>query len=187
MRYFILPAVASLLFTIPGALAEGVNQPIPQDPAREEQRYRERLDWNQRTLGGAYQKVGHKDPRWDNLAEQALDAAARAFSLQVEPVITRDELFQRLKRAVNAGCDDPLILYLYARLSIGRNDVGPNEELEKRQITAATAMQQSRYPPFRRALALSKTGLLILEGKNLSSEARTQAGLLLDAAPGPSL
>ena len=50
-----------------------------------EKRYRERLEWNRRTLEGAYEKVGKKDPRWDGPAREALDLAARLFSQQVDP------------------------------------------------------------------------------------------------------
>ncbi len=45
------------------------DQAIPQDRAKTEKRERERMEWHFRTSVGAYDKVGKKDPRWDDLAQ----------------------------------------------------------------------------------------------------------------------
>ena len=60
--------------------------------------------------------------------------------------------------AGDAGCDDPMVLYLYARASFGVNDPGPEEAL-RRARTAAQGLAASRYPAIRRAVALSVSGL----------------------------
>src|SRR5579875_2725668 len=70
------------LAAAPDAVA---SEPIPQDAARMERRSHERLEWARATLGAGYERVGKKDPRWDGPAREALDLAARAFSLQDDP------------------------------------------------------------------------------------------------------
>ena len=108
-------------------MAIGANKPIPQDTVRMEKRFRERLEWNRRTLEGSYDWAGKKDPRWDPAAREALDAAARMFSFQVDPFVYLKDVHVPAKKAVDAGCDDPLILYLYARTSVGKDFPGDDE------------------------------------------------------------
>jgi hypothetical protein len=43
--------------------ALAADAPIPQDAAQSQKRHRERLEWNRRTLQGAYDKVGKRNPR----------------------------------------------------------------------------------------------------------------------------
>ena len=89
------PLVVGLTVLV-SAAAVGAETPIPQDAVRMEKRRRERLEWNRRTLRGAYDKVGKKDPRWDEPAREAMDLAARMFSEQVDPEVT-------LRRRPQAG------------------------------------------------------------------------------------
>ena len=77
--------LAGLWFALPSILVGGADGPIPQDPDRQRQRFDDMLAWNRRTLEGAYEKVGNKDPKWDKAAREALDAAARVFSLAIDP------------------------------------------------------------------------------------------------------
>ncbi len=75
-----------LIFLLPvDALA--AEKPIPQDHGRMKKQFLDRLEWNRRTLQGAYDKIGKKDPRWDEPARRALDRAAQMFSRQYEPII----------------------------------------------------------------------------------------------------
>jgi hypothetical protein len=134
------------------AVASGAEKPIPQDTAQMEQRYRERLEWNRKTLGQAYDKIGKRSPRWDEPARAALDLVARMFSQQQDPVIIPDNIHSLAKKAVEAGCDDPMILYLYARTSDGPLMPSP-AEYSRRLSAAADAMAASRYSPYRRAAA----------------------------------
>src|SRR5439155_18612823 len=107
--------VALLVIACQPNAVSGQNRPIPQDPVRQEQRFRDMLEWNRRTLGGAYEKVGKKDPKWDKHAREALDAAARSFSHTVDPQTYIWDIHNATQQAIGAGCDDPLILYLHAR------------------------------------------------------------------------
>ena len=65
---------------------------IPQDAAAMEKRRREWLEWSRRTLEGAYDRVGKRDARWDEPARKALERAARRYSLEVDPEVTRGDI-----------------------------------------------------------------------------------------------
>jgi hypothetical protein len=118
------------------AAATGANAPIPQDPARAEERSKDALRWNRATLREVYDKLGKRDPKWDEPARQALDLAARHFAQQVKPVVAQAEIMDQAAKAVEAGCDDPMILYLYAVTSTSRPQIG-KDEYERRVHAAA--------------------------------------------------
>jgi len=154
MRFPRIIVLATWLVAAP-TLAVAADKPIPQDPARMGQRSKNWLAWNRLTLGDAYEKVGKRDPKWDKPAREACDLAARGYSLQSDPLVTFDDIFQAARRAVDAGCDDPLILYLYAQSSMIPNFPG-DDEFFRRAQRAADALMVSSYSPFRKASALLK-------------------------------
>ena len=134
MRYSL--ALGLIVMLAPDVLAD--DKPIPQDTVRMEKRRRELLEWNRRTLQGAYDKVGKKDPKWDEKAREAFDLAARAFSKQVDPVVNPADFHGPAKAAVDAGCDDPLLIYLFDRSALGKEYPG-QEESTRRMKAAAKA------------------------------------------------
>ena len=154
---------------------------IPQDHARQEQRFTNMLAWNQRTLLGAYEKVGKKDPRWDRSARAALEKAARNFSHALEPRTKLEDVFTAAKEAIEAGCDDPLILYLYATSSYKPNYPGPAEQ-GRRYVAAAAVMERGVYPPFRRITALKKAALVLSVQNDVTGKSGREALRLCDAA-----
>ena len=70
---------------------------------------------------------------------------------------TYDDVHQAAKRAIDAGCDDPIVLYIYAHSSFGRNYPGV-PELDRRYTAAAKALASSKYPAIRRAIGLIRGG-----------------------------
>ncbi|SIN78497.1 hypothetical protein SAMN05444166_0835 [Singulisphaera sp. GP187] len=125
--------------------------PIPQDPRRQAQRRRDRLEWNRRTLGGAYDRVGKKAPRWDREARESLEAAALLFTRDLDPRARHKAVLGLAQKAVDKGCDDPMVLYVHGRMSaVGSGDT---EEVAQRYVRFADALEKSAYPPFRRAIA----------------------------------
>jgi len=178
-----LAQIASAAMLIAPAIApadEADERPIPQDPGKQSQYYRDLLAWNRRTLGGAYEAVGRKDPRWDKPAGEALEAAARHFGQAVDPGTDEEAIFGPAKRAVDAGCDDPLILYLHARASTGPNDPGPEEA--RRRADAAAALEHSDYPPLRRILAMLRAGFARFGVADAAPAEREAATRWLDSA-----
>lgn len=153
----ILHATVVCLVALPGAGVAQPDWPIPQDAERQARRHEEMLAWNRKTLGEAYEKVGKKNPKWDELARKCLDAASRWCSHYIESRATLLDVHNRVQPAIGLGCDDPLILYLYARSSHGPFDPG-RAELARRYAVAAVALEQSEYPAIRRFTALYKAG-----------------------------
>lgn len=132
------------------APASAAEKPIPQDIAKMEKHRRDWLEWNRRTTVGAYDKVGKKNPKWDKPAREALEYAARMFCAYIYPAGAYDELRKLTKVAVDAGCDDPMVVYLY-----NRSPGGLRYPASRAMSASAKALGASRYPAFRRALALS--------------------------------
>jgi hypothetical protein len=53
-------------------------------------------------------KVGKKDPRWDDLARKTVDPAIRQ-TVEPDSKVTIPEINRAAKAAIDAGCDDPLV------------------------------------------------------------------------------
>ena len=163
------------------APAVGADAPIPQDIARMEKRRSERLEWNRRTTVGAYDKVGKKNPRWDEPARKAMDLTARMFSEQVDPEVLNSDVNPPAQAAIDAGCDDPFLVYLYNRSLSGPKHPGP-EEMIRRMKAVAKALAASRYPAVRRAFALELAGDYGLSVKTPDEQTRKEAERNYDAA-----
>lgn len=111
-----------------------------------------RLAWNLKTTVGAYQKAGNTDATWDEQATNALAEFARSRS----DVPDLDENWSEIIRtgseaAVKAGCDDPMIHYLYIKFSMIQSS-SPKDSADAFCKTADD-MQQSSYPPIRKFYA----------------------------------
>jgi hypothetical protein len=180
MERLILVSLAGLLF-VPALAMAAKDRPIPQDPEKQQRRFRDMLAWNRRTLEGAYDKVGRKDPRWDRPAREAMRAAAHVFSSAPDVGASPAGVYNAAKQALDAGCDDPLVLYLYARTSTPAGHAGP-QEADRRYTAAAVAMQRSAYPPFRRFSALKMAGITKATREGATPEEREEAVRQLDAA-----
>ncbi len=177
MRDTLVVVVA--LLGVSGAL--GAEKPIPQDPVKSERWRRELLEWNRRSMVGAYDKVGKKDPKWDKAAREALELGARSFCLQIDPPVTFAEVHVAAKAAVDAGCDDPYVVYLYHRSAVGPDYPGADEAI-RRMKAAAKAIADSRYPAFRRAGVIEKAGTYTVWNDSPNEAARADAQRDFDAS-----
>jgi hypothetical protein len=104
-----------------------------------------RLRWHQETLVKAYQTIGRRRASWDAPAEQALGMFAESRSL-TRPTTKefRDQMKQLIGAAVDAGCDDPLIGYLYVRFVVSESSEDPVQIAQKMR-SAAEALNGSEY------------------------------------------
>src|SRR5947199_31974 len=100
--------------------------------------------------------------------------AARVFSHSVDPVAYLWDIHNVTEAAIRFGCDDPLIPYLHARSFHAHNARG-REEIVRQYLDAAPVMERSAYPPFRRAVALSKAGTLQAKEKSAYTRERLEA------------
>jgi tetratricopeptide (TPR) repeat protein len=157
--------------------------PVPQqDPSVRDRARAARLIQLRQDYAGAYERFGRKNPKWDAAAREALEAWAR---VQARPdVIGNDAVVPReagrralegnrrspdsgcddqvvawkaAVRALAAGCDDPLIHYVFAWLSY--EECLPNNGADGNSWAAAAAgMRTSNYPALLRAYALARQG-----------------------------
>ncbi|MHC5538774.1 hypothetical protein ACYOEI_11180 [Singulisphaera rosea] len=155
-------------------------KPIPQDDAKVAQRERERLEWHLRTSVGAYDKVGKRDPRWDNLARTAIDLAIRQ-SYEPGSKITTDQILRAAKAAKDAGCDDPLVAHLYDRMSGADPGLGI-EKAARLQRDSTKAYAASRYPAFRRAGTLESFANMLMSVPSEDDSIKNEINTTLDAS-----
>jgi len=141
-----------------------------------QERYQAMLAWNRRTLKGAYDKVGAKDPRWNAQAHETLDAMARFLTDSQDQPVTQAELHDMATKLAATGCHDPLILYVLARSQPRIKTKWSATEIGNFR-TAAMAMHRSAYPPLRRIAALKHAANALLEARTISSIDKAEARL----------
>ncbi len=156
------------------------DQPIPQDIAKAEKRNRDRLEWLRRTIVGAYDKVGKKDPRWDEAVRKTLELAAQQLG-KTDAKIAPEQINQAAKVAIDLGCDDPLLVNIFYRTSGTTKDM-TLEELTRRRDEASKNLVASRYPAFRRASTLLAEASQAIAVKNPGDPAKKRAKADFDAA-----
>jgi hypothetical protein len=134
-----------------------------------------RLYWNLKTTVGAYQEIGNTDPKWDEPATNALAEFAASRSQSVVP----DEDWATIIRtncdaAVQAGCDDPMIRYLYVRFSMSQTNSA--QDLAKAFCDVALDMQKSSYQSIRKFYASSRAldQLFFAYGTNTAAISESQ-------------
>jgi hypothetical protein len=149
-----LALVAVVERPISKPVAAVVARTIPQDAAKLVKRRDDRLDWYRRTLVGAYDKSGRKNPRWDDKVRVALDLAARMSAQEIDPRITPGQVQKAVRVALDAGSDDPLLRSIAARTVI----VEDPSALASPYRDAAKALAASDYPAFRKAIAYQYAG-----------------------------
>lgn len=147
----VAPAVAAIVAASPREKALATLKAIT--PGVIQRRFDQELRWQHESLLKAYEGVGSHDPKWDEIVRQALTLAARVFAQDpTRPGDAAERLRELFGKAVEAGCDDPLVGYFNARYAdTFRREGEAAAELHR----AATKLEQSRYPAFRRALALT--------------------------------
>jgi hypothetical protein len=113
----------------------------------------DRQKWNLATLKGSYESAGHKNPKWDKDAEESLGDFARLQTASDAEVEALSALIgDAAHDAVKAGCDDPMIGYLYARFS-SQAKAKPLSERQGLYRAAASNLESSAYPSLRKFYA----------------------------------
>jgi hypothetical protein len=131
----------------------------------------ERLKWNMDTLVGDYDRIGRRDPKWDETARQALTDFAKIRAGSDFELETRLYLIGGMaKDAVRSGCDDPMIQFLYCRYGLANSSL-PLPEKQKEFRLMVKSMESSGYSPLRRFYAnLSAADTLWQRNTNLWPE-----------------
>ena len=108
-----------------------------------------RLDWNLKTLVLAYQDNGDTDAKWDGPAKRALTEFAHSRAGMIDADEPGPEIIAtNVAAAVQAGCDDPMIGYLFIKFAMPQT----NNRVAYVNAFMKTArnMNQSIYPPIRK-------------------------------------
>lgn len=108
-----------------------------------------RLDWNIKTLVAAYEQAGHKNSRWDESAKHALAEFAR--NRAAIPGTQSDIISTNVAAAVQAGCDDPMVNYLFIRYAM--DETNSKAAFSEVFFKAALALEASSYSPMRKFFA----------------------------------
>ena len=114
-----------------------------------------RFEWNYKTLVEPYEKAGHTSPRWDEPAKCALTEFARVRSQCTESNEAWELIIStNCIAAANAGCDDPMVRYLFIRFALDRTN--SKTVFLKAFCETARDMQNSTYPPVRKFYAATR-------------------------------
>jgi hypothetical protein len=111
------------------------------------------LEWNLKTVVKPYEQAGFKNSKWNYAARKALTefARMRANVLNTnEP--WSDIIANNAAAAVQAGCTDPMVNYLYVRFALDRDDNTP-ETFSDNFYKIASDMENSSYPHVRKFYA----------------------------------
>ena len=139
----------SLLPTLLVVAAAAAAEPtIPQDAARIEARGTPR--WN--GIGGrsgGLREGRQEGPPLGRPGRRGARPRRPDVRPQADPLVFPADIHAPAKKAVDAGCDDPLVLYIYARMSLA-STTRPRE-YARRFLAAADALAASAYPGFRKA------------------------------------
>lgn len=125
----------------------------------------ELLKWNEATLVKAYDKVGRRNPKWDQPARRALSEFAKIRAGKVaDTELLLGMVADLAEQARQAGCDDPMVRYLYCRDARASDNTLEGWQREFRSM--AQSMQSSGYPPIRKFYADLRAANVLWEGRN---------------------
>lgn len=117
--------------------------------ASPENAQQQRLKWSLKTSVKAYEQAGHANPRWDEAAKRALTEFARSRA-QI-PGTQPEVISTNVAAAVQAGCDDPMVNYLFIKYAMDQTNT--KEAFTSAFYKTALAMEASSYPPIRKFYA----------------------------------
>jgi len=106
----------------------------------------DREKWNRSMLNGIYETAGNRNPKWDKDAEDALTYYGECRTASDDEVKELSDMIgDSAESAVNEGCNDPMIRYLYVRYS---SDVQAKPLQDRQDLfrTAANDLLNSPYP-----------------------------------------
>lgn len=113
-------------------------------------------------LVGRYRRSGVRDERWNDLVERAFALVAKEWSRDPRREGNEvDQALPLLKQALAAGCTDPYVCYVAARMHQIQGD-GRDDAVETLLTRAADGMPMSGYHPQDKIYALWRATLQIM-------------------------
>ncbi|HXF10306.1 MAG TPA: hypothetical protein VN625_05935 [Desulfuromonadaceae bacterium] len=132
----------------------GCHKSQSQAPAKKlspAEKKQQRLEWNLKTTVAAYESGGRRSSSWDGYAEDALNEFAHVRAKATEGEPWQQVIATNCAAAVDAGCDDPMILYLFVKFSMAHTNDAAG--FSRAYCRVAQAMEKSSYPPVRKFYA----------------------------------
>src|SRR5687767_11029164 len=123
--------------------------------------------WVRRTVAEAYETAGRRDPKWDAPARETLRVMSLIWAdLPAGVPNGPRHAFDLAGKAVAAGCDDPMIVYVHARMY----DVAVRKSMDeavKLHVAAGVAMKErgAGYHAARRAFTFFRAGEFLARSK----------------------
>lgn len=112
------------------------------------------LEYNLRTTAEVYKESGERDEEWDAKAIAALEGMALYFTAtgswwhpQIQGAPSAEELLKLAQEAMDAGCEDPLVVYCKAMAldTLGREEEEAHDLLDE----STEGLNNDRYPAYR--------------------------------------
>jgi hypothetical protein len=125
---------------------------LPEMSAEEKKIGDKRLEWNMATLYDAYDKVGSRNKKWDGEAHRALKFFAQARSYGANLKGFPELLDAYVARALELGCNDPMIKYLRVRFETSQSELTPIQIAQAYAI-ASDGLEASEYGELRKFYA----------------------------------
>jgi hypothetical protein len=110
------------------------------------------LRWELATTLGEYDRIGKKDPRWNEAARNALAQNADLLAGYGDADDCSKLLKAALEKALSAGCSDPLVKYFALRLGCYPPHASAAEVADL-FATVEAELQASEYPAIRKCYA----------------------------------
>ncbi len=125
-----------------------------------------RLQWNLKTTLQEYKKVGHRNPQWDTPAKEALKLFAEWRAGQMGDEALAAQIGRDCEKALAAGCNDPLIIYLDARFVVNKSNLS-EMQIAAAHRRAADGFKQSDYSSLRKFYSYLRAGETLYKLKPL--------------------
>lgn len=141
-------------------------------PAAAAKEIKKELKWNLKTTVGAYDHAGFNGAAWDDPARQCLKEFARSRAGDISSNGSWGEIIStNAAAAVNAGCQDPLVNYLFIKFSMSQTN--SKEAFAAAFCKTERQMNTSSYPPIRKFYAAARAldQLYYTYGTNSSTQA----------------
>ncbi len=111
----------------------------------------QRLDWNLQTTVEAYNNGRFANAAWDSTARNCLEAFARERADGQLDAASADVIASNAKQAVEAGCNDPMVNYLYIKFVMPQTN--SKAAFAEKMYANWKDMYNSAYPPIRKFYA----------------------------------
>jgi hypothetical protein len=176
-----LPWLVCAVLSASTALAQ--SKPATATGAAVPAAHQKAYDWYVKNFVDAYERIGRKNPKWDAAAREVLRARAVGLAASPNHSVTRDEsdtVWFAFKRAREAGCDDPLVVYSGARVS--DTFARKLEEFAPLYFEAARNVVATDYHPMVKAYCLLRAAETKRRFAKAVPTAMQEADALLDQA-----